>query len=104
MPAEEQGAAQQNIVFATGAADPLAAAGDAGRFAAITCGPENAQAFNARLRDELPEFHAFARELHRLGLIDEAFEARIAEDRPDVVFLDELPRNPTGKILKRELS
>ena len=23
--------------------------------------------------------------------------------RPQVVFLDELPRNPTGKILKREL-
>ena len=23
--------------------------------------------------------------------------------RPEVVFLDELPRNPTGKILKKEL-
>jgi len=43
----------------------------------ITCGPENVQAFNARLRDELPEFHAFARELHRLGLIDGLRGARI---------------------------
>lgn len=77
MPAEEQGAARQNIVFATGAADPLAAVGDDRRFAAITCGPENVQAFNARLRDELPEFHAFARELHRLGLIDGLRGARI---------------------------
>lgn len=51
-----------------GAADP-------GR--PITCGAENIQAFNARLRDELPEFHAFARELHRLGLIDGLRGARI---------------------------
>ena len=77
MPAEETGAARQNFVFASGAADPLAAVGDDRRFAAITCGPENVQAFNARLRDELPEFHAFARELHRLGLIDGLRGARI---------------------------
>lgn len=78
MPAEEQGADRQSFVFTTGAADPIPAAGDDRRFAAITCGPENVQAFNARLRDELPEFHAFARELHRLGLINGLRGARIA--------------------------
>lgn len=44
---------------------------------ATTCTPENAQAFNARLRNELPEFHAFAKECHRLGLIDGLRGARI---------------------------
>lgn len=44
---------------------------------AITCTPDNAQAFNARLRDEMPEFHAFAKECHRLGLIDGLRGARI---------------------------
>ena len=43
----------------------------------ITCTPDNAQAFNARLRDEMPEFHAFAKECHRLGLIDGLRGARI---------------------------
>lgn len=42
-----------------------------------TCTPDNAQAFNARLRDEMPEFHAFAKECHRLGLIDGLRGARI---------------------------
>lgn len=44
---------------------------------AITCGPENVQHFNARLRAELPEFHAFAKALHERGMIDGLRGARI---------------------------
>lgn len=77
MPAEEQGAVRNSFVFASGAADPLPTGVEDRRFMAITCGPENVQAFNARLRDTLPEFHAFARECHRLGLIDGLRGARI---------------------------
>lgn len=44
---------------------------------AITCGPENVAAFNARLRAALPEFHAFAAACHKLGLIDGLRGARI---------------------------
>lgn len=43
----------------------------------ITCGPENIAEFNARLRAELPEFHAFAKLLHEAGLIDGLRGARI---------------------------
>lgn len=77
MPAEEQSETRQNFVFASGAADPIPSARDDRRFPAITCGPENVQAFNARLRAELPEFHAFAQALHRHGLIDGLRGARI---------------------------
>jgi hypothetical protein len=44
---------------------------------AITCGPENVAAFNARLRAELPEFHEFAKALHDQGMIDGLRGARI---------------------------
>jgi len=43
----------------------------------ITCTPGNVQAFNARLREELPELYDLARELHRAGLIDGLRGARI---------------------------
>lgn len=43
----------------------------------ITCGPNNVQAFNARLRQQMPEFHAFAAACHQLGLIDGLRGARI---------------------------
>lgn len=43
----------------------------------MVCGPENVQAFNARLRAELPEFHAFAKALHERGMIDGLRGARI---------------------------
>lgn len=43
----------------------------------ITCGPDNVQAFNARLRQQMPEFHAFAAACHQLGLIDGLRGARI---------------------------
>lgn len=59
MPAEEQGAQRQT------------------QTAILTCGPENVTDFNARLRAELPEFYAIARECHRLGLIDGLRGARI---------------------------
>ncbi len=35
----------------------------------IVCGPENIREFNARLRTELPAFHALAKRLHQAGLI-----------------------------------
>lgn len=44
----------------------------------ITCGPENVQGFNARMRAALPEFHAFAKELRERGMIDGLRGARIA--------------------------
>lgn len=44
---------------------------------AIACGPENVQSFNARLRAELPEFHAFAKALRERGMIDGLRGARI---------------------------
>ncbi len=45
--------------------------------AVMQCNPANLAAFNARLRAELPEFHAFAKKCHRLGLIDGLRGARI---------------------------
>ena len=34
------------------------------------CGNDNVQAFNRRLRESFPAFHALAKELHQAGLID----------------------------------
>lgn len=34
------------------------------------CGPENVATFNAALRERLPAFHALAKELLRVGLIN----------------------------------
>lgn len=47
----------------------------------IVCGPENIREFNARLRAELPDFHAFAKILHQTGLIDGLSGATL-EDAP----------------------
>lgn len=35
----------------------------------ITCGPENIQSFNQKMREVVPEFHALAKQLHSAGLI-----------------------------------
>ncbi|MFT3758454.1 hypothetical protein [Thauera sp.] len=43
----------------------------------LMCSEENVEAFNARLRQEFPEFHAFARACHHLGLIEGLRDARI---------------------------
>lgn len=43
----------------------------------MLCTPENTAEFNARLREEMPEFHAFARALHERGFIDGLRGARI---------------------------
>lgn len=45
--------------------------------APITCGPENVAGFNARLRGELPELFAFAKEARQIGMIDGLAGARI---------------------------
>lgn len=43
----------------------------------MECTAENVAAFNARLRDELPEAYALAKALHAAGLIDGLRGARI---------------------------
>ncbi|WP_041646668.1 hypothetical protein [Aromatoleum aromaticum] len=43
----------------------------------LVCAADNVGEFNARLRTELPEFHAFAKALHQRGLIDGLGGARI---------------------------
>lgn len=61
----------------------------------LVCGPENVREFNAALRETLPEFADFARELHKTGLIaglrgcrlmaPDIAEARRAADAPRTV-------------------
>lgn len=72
---------------------------------AITCGPENVAEFNARLRTELPEFHAFAKALHERGMIDGLRGARIGPvgSLPDNgVPLTAISTEVEGRILDRE--
>jgi|GEM_PF-1321381 len=35
----------------------------------IVCGPENVRDFNQQMREAVPEFHAFAKQLHAAALI-----------------------------------
>ncbi len=44
----------------------------------LTCTPENVQAFNQRMRSQLPGAHALAKALHAHGLMDGLRGARIA--------------------------
>jgi len=43
----------------------------------VVCGPENAAAFNARLRENCPDFHRLAGELFKAGLIKGLRGARL---------------------------